>query len=188
MLWLFFSEPLSCSWVLAKSRLETCLPGHVARRNLPGETRFSITPTLITESSFLVYMMFKKSAGWRETTDLVTEVPWTHGSLVSVKLDGHRCVSDSHSGANSHRKTPLGTPLGASAGRCYTSLSVFQTPPPIKEEEPIPAAAAEPCDSRKVLTSDPHLSFYTGMNPEVFFLRLFIGILVNKQTNSKHCI
>ncbi|XP_051236781.1 protein NEDD1 isoform X1 [Dicentrarchus labrax] len=56
---------------------------------------------------------------------------------------------DSHSGANSHRKTPLGTPLVASAGRCYSPLSVFQTPPPIKEEEPIPAAAAEPCDSRK---------------------------------------
>ncbi|XP_044048233.1 protein NEDD1 isoform X2 [Siniperca chuatsi] len=56
---------------------------------------------------------------------------------------------DSHSGASSHRKTPLGTPLAASGGRCYTPLSVFQTPPPIKEEEPIPAAAAEPCDSRK---------------------------------------
>ncbi|XP_040894782.1 protein NEDD1 [Toxotes jaculatrix] len=56
---------------------------------------------------------------------------------------------DSHSGANSHRKTPLGTPLVASAGRCYSPLSSFQTPPPIKEEEPITAAAAEPCDSRK---------------------------------------
>ncbi|KAK2842895.1 hypothetical protein Q5P01_013095 [Channa striata] len=56
---------------------------------------------------------------------------------------------DSHLGANSHRKTPLGTPLVASAGRCYSPLSVFQTPPPIKEEEPNPAAAAEPCASRK---------------------------------------
>ncbi|XP_036963247.1 protein NEDD1 isoform X1 [Acanthopagrus latus] len=56
---------------------------------------------------------------------------------------------DSHSGTNSHRKTPLGTPLVTSAGRCYSPLSVFQTPPPIKEEEPIPAAAAEICDSRK---------------------------------------
>nr|XP_033490271.1 protein NEDD1 isoform X1 [Epinephelus lanceolatus] len=56
---------------------------------------------------------------------------------------------DSHSGANSHRKTPLGTPLVGAAGRCYSPLSVFQTPPPIKEEEPIHAAAAEPCDSRK---------------------------------------
>ncbi|XP_035012448.1 protein NEDD1 isoform X1 [Hippoglossus stenolepis] len=52
---------------------------------------------------------------------------------------------DSHSGASSHRKTPL----VATAGRCYSPLSVFQTPPPIKEEEPITAAAAEPCDSRK---------------------------------------
>ncbi|XP_067349439.1 protein NEDD1 isoform X3 [Channa argus] len=57
--------------------------------------------------------------------------------------------TDSHSGASSHRKTPLGTPLAASAGRCYSPLSVFQTPPPIKEEEPNLAAAAEPADSRK---------------------------------------
>ncbi|XP_059190308.1 protein NEDD1 isoform X2 [Centropristis striata] len=56
---------------------------------------------------------------------------------------------DSHSGANSHRKTPLGTPLVAAGGRCYSPLSVFQTPPPIKEEEAMPSAAAEPCDSRK---------------------------------------
>ncbi|CAJ1055832.1 protein NEDD1 isoform X1 [Xyrichtys novacula] len=56
---------------------------------------------------------------------------------------------DSYSGGGSHRKTPLGTPLGASAGRCYSPLSAFQTPPPIKEEEPIPAAG-EPCDSRKL--------------------------------------
>ncbi|KAL6106159.1 nedd1 [Pungitius sinensis] len=50
---------------------------------------------------------------------------------------------------NSLRKTPLGTPLMGAAGRCYSPLSIFQTPPPIREEEPIPAAAAEPCDSRK---------------------------------------
>ncbi|XP_029909932.1 protein NEDD1 isoform X1 [Myripristis murdjan] len=57
---------------------------------------------------------------------------------------------DSYSGAPPHRKTPLGTPLGTSGTRCYSPLSVFQTPPPIKEEEPVPAAAAEPCDSRKL--------------------------------------
>ncbi|KAM6926265.1 protein NEDD1 isoform 3-T3 [Lycodopsis pacificus] len=49
----------------------------------------------------------------------------------------------------SHRKTPLGTPLIGAAARCYSPLSVYQTPPPIREEEPITAAAAEPCDSRK---------------------------------------
>ncbi|KAK1875748.1 Protein NEDD1 [Dissostichus eleginoides] len=38
-----------------------------------------------------------------------------------------------------HRKTPLGTPL--TAGRCYSPHSAFQTPPPIKEEEPITSAA-----------------------------------------------
>ncbi|KAI3370941.1 hypothetical protein L3Q82_023500, partial [Scortum barcoo] len=43
--------------------------------------------------------------------------------------------------------------LGASAGRCYTPLSVFQTPPPIKEEETAPAAVGEPCDPRKASSS-----------------------------------
>ncbi|XP_045894173.1 protein NEDD1 isoform X1 [Micropterus dolomieu] len=56
---------------------------------------------------------------------------------------------DFYSGANSHRKTPLGTSLLASGGRCYSPLSVFQTPPSIREEEPGSAVAAEPCDSRK---------------------------------------
>ncbi|KAG8012963.1 Protein NEDD1 [Nibea albiflora] len=51
--------------------------------------------------------------------------------------------------AGSQRRTPLGTPLVGSAGRCYSPLSTFQTPPPIKEEEPTSAAAAEPCDPRK---------------------------------------
>lgn len=48
----------------------------------------------------------------------------------------------------------------ASAGRCFSPLSVFQTPP-IKEEESVPAAAAEACDPRKVLTSDLILCDYT---------------------------
>ncbi|KAG7231609.1 hypothetical protein INR49_011004, partial [Caranx melampygus] len=52
---------------------------------------------------------------------------------------------DCPSGAGSHRKTPL----VASAARCYSPLSIFQTPPPIKEEEPVTAAAAESCDPRK---------------------------------------
>lgn len=56
-------------------------------------------------------------------------------------------VSDSHSGASSHRKTPLVTPLGSSSSRCYSPLSVFQTPQPIKEEEP---HLTEPCNARKV--------------------------------------
>ncbi|KAM4618573.1 protein NEDD1 [Polymixia lowei] len=55
----------------------------------------------------------------------------------------------SYSAVLPNRKTPLGTPLGTPATRCYSPLSVFQTPPPIKEEEPLPSAAAEPCDSRK---------------------------------------
>ncbi|KAM6937971.1 protein NEDD1 [Xenentodon cancila] len=55
---------------------------------------------------------------------------------------------DSSSGGSSQRKTPLGTTLVVSAGRCYSPLSVFQSPLPIKEEEPV-SAAAEPFDSRK---------------------------------------
>ncbi|KAM4734312.1 protein NEDD1 isoform 2-T2 [Anableps anableps] len=55
---------------------------------------------------------------------------------------------DSHSGGGSQRRTPLGTHLGASGGRSYSPLSIFQSPQPIKEEEPITAAAAEPCDRK----------------------------------------
>ncbi|KAM9754255.1 protein NEDD1 isoform 1-T2 [Menidia menidia] len=39
---------------------------------------------------------------------------------------------------------PRWTQLGASAGHCYSPLSAFQSPQPIKEEEPLPPAAAEP--------------------------------------------
>ncbi|XP_020790823.2 protein NEDD1 isoform X2 [Boleophthalmus pectinirostris] len=51
---------------------------------------------------------------------------------------------DLHSGSNSFRKTPLGTPVGssqvgtplmASAGRYNPLHNTFMTPPPIKEEE-----------------------------------------------------
>ncbi|KAM9376951.1 protein NEDD1 isoform 2-T3 [Pholidichthys leucotaenia] len=52
---------------------------------------------------------------------------------------------ESYSSNGSHRKTPL----AGSAGRYYSPLSTFQTPLPIKEEELITAAAAEPWDSRK---------------------------------------
>lgn len=55
---------------------------------------------------------------------------------------------DCHTGASSHRKTPLGTPLVASAGRCFSPLSGYQAPP-IKEEEPVPAMVAESGDMTK---------------------------------------
>ncbi|XP_056272654.1 protein NEDD1 isoform X2 [Pseudoliparis swirei] len=51
------------------------------------------------------------------------------------------------------RKTPLGTLLGGAAARCYSPLSVIQTPTSITEEEPITAAAAQPCDPRKASNS-----------------------------------
>ncbi|MEQ2243998.1 hypothetical protein ILYODFUR_012638 [Ilyodon furcidens] len=63
----------------------------------------------------------------------------------------------SHSGGGSQRKTPLGTQLGASAGRSCSPLSVFQSPLPIKEEEPIAAAAAEPCDRKSDKNSSSSL-------------------------------
>lgn len=87
----------------------------------------------------------------------------THiGSLEMLSRDGERqpvvgrtsldvfspVREDCHSGASSQRKTPLGTPLVAPAGRCFSPLSVFQTPP-IKEEEPAAGEAAETCDPRK---------------------------------------
>lgn len=87
----------------------------------------------------------------------------THGSsleLLSREAEGQPVIrrasldifspvrEDSYSGGGSHRKTPLGTPLGASAGRCYSPLAIFQTPPAIKEEESNPAAT-EQCDSTK---------------------------------------
>ncbi|KAJ8002966.1 hypothetical protein DPEC_G00164440 [Dallia pectoralis] len=49
-------------------------------------------------------------------------------------------VHPSYSGGPQHRKTPLGNPGG---GRCYSPLSVFQTPPPIKEEEVSSSAPAQ---------------------------------------------
>ncbi|TNN00659.1 hypothetical protein fugu_011905 [Takifugu bimaculatus] len=58
---------------------------------------------------------------------------------------------DCQTATSAHRKTPLGTPLVASAGRCFSPLSVYQTPP-IKEEEPAPAMVAESGDIAKVQT------------------------------------
>lgn len=113
----------------------------------------SATSVLSTENRFLVDMILKISAD-SQIFSFYEPSP----------EDGNRCVSDSHSGTNSHRKTPLGTPLVTSAGRCYSPLSVFQTPPPIKEEEPISAAAAELCDSRKVRTSDLKLCLILNLN------------------------
>ncbi|KAK0132879.1 Protein NEDD1 [Merluccius polli] len=43
-----------------------------------------------------------------------------------------------------HRKTPLGTP----GNRCFSPLSFFQTPPPIREEETLPSTG-QPVDSKQ---------------------------------------
>ncbi|XP_024136766.1 protein NEDD1 [Oryzias melastigma] len=50
--------------------------------------------------------------------------------------------------SSSQRRTPLGTQI-PSGGRHYSPLSVFQSPLPIKEEEPISSAGAEAGDYRK---------------------------------------
>uniref|UniRef100_A0A3B4A1X8 Uncharacterized protein n=1 Tax=Periophthalmus magnuspinnatus TaxID=409849 RepID=A0A3B4A1X8_9GOBI len=67
------------------------------------------------------------------------------------------CFLDLHSGSNSFRKTPLGTPVGsslvgtplmASAGRYNPLHTTFMTPPPIKEEE-LTHNASDPKESKK---------------------------------------
>uniref|UniRef100_A0A3P8RV47 NEDD1 gamma-tubulin ring complex targeting factor n=1 Tax=Amphiprion percula TaxID=161767 RepID=A0A3P8RV47_AMPPE len=70
----------------------------------------------------------------RGSLDIFSPVREDFSQTAKLNLDRH---SNSQSGANSHRKTPLGTPLGV--GRCFTPQSVLQTPSPIKEEEPITA-------------------------------------------------
>ncbi|XP_041853387.1 protein NEDD1 isoform X2 [Melanotaenia boesemani] len=96
------------------------------------------------------------------TADTPTgRTPITSFEMLSREREGQQLIGrasldifspvreDSLSGGGSQRKTPL-----ASAGRCYSPLSVFQSPLTIKEEEPITASAVEPCDTRKVMTSD----------------------------------
>uniref|UniRef100_A0A3P9MBP7 NEDD1 gamma-tubulin ring complex targeting factor n=1 Tax=Oryzias latipes TaxID=8090 RepID=A0A3P9MBP7_ORYLA len=50
--------------------------------------------------------------------------------------------------SSSQRRTPLGTQI-PSGGRYYSPLSIFQSPLPIQEEEPISSAGAEAGDSGK---------------------------------------
>uniref|UniRef100_A0A8C7YVX6 NEDD1 gamma-tubulin ring complex targeting factor n=1 Tax=Oryzias sinensis TaxID=183150 RepID=A0A8C7YVX6_9TELE len=57
--------------------------------------------------------------------------------------------------SSSQRRTPLGTQI-PSGGRYYSPLSIFQSPLPIQEEEPISSAGAEAGDSRKVSKSQWH--------------------------------
>ncbi|XP_030621717.1 protein NEDD1 [Chanos chanos] len=51
-----------------------------------------------------------------------------------------------HPGGSAQRKTPLGT----SGSCCYSPLSVFQTPPPIREEEPLSPAQSKTQDSKRL--------------------------------------
>lgn len=53
------------------------------------------------------------------------------GSDSSGKRAGDMDLSQPLSGVVGQRRTPL----GSGSGRCYSPLSVFQTPPPIKEED-----------------------------------------------------
>ncbi|XP_061108418.1 protein NEDD1 isoform X1 [Conger conger] len=52
-----------------------------------------------------------------------------------------------------HRRTPLGTP----AGHCYSPLSVFETPPPIREEETDSGHAVQDITPGEGKTSFPSL-------------------------------
>ncbi|KAG5845771.1 protein NEDD1 isoform X1 [Anguilla anguilla] len=58
-----------------------------------------------------------------------------------------------YSSALPHRRTPIGTP----GGQCYSPLLVFETPPPIREEEPDLGFAAVPDIARGDKTSCPSL-------------------------------
>ncbi|XP_046890271.1 protein NEDD1 isoform X1 [Hypomesus transpacificus] len=61
---------------------------------------------------------------------------------LSAKKDFELDSQSSYSGGPPLRKTPLGT----TGSRCYSPLTVFQTPPPIKEEEAPPQALTQRCD------------------------------------------
>lgn len=55
-------------------------------------------------------------------------------------------------GISAQRKTPLGT----AGGRCYSPLSVFQTPPPIKEEE-----AQSEAQEAKAVSSSSYVNIWS---------------------------
>lgn len=61
-----------------------------------------------------------------------------------ASLDVFSPVRDDSSAGLPHRKTPLGTP----GNRCFSPLSFFQTPPPIREEETLPSTG-QPVDSKQ---------------------------------------
>ncbi|XP_031420902.1 protein NEDD1 isoform X3 [Clupea harengus] len=74
--------------------------------------------------------------GGRNSLDIFSPVCDDHkfhrsASDSSGKRGGDLDLAPPFSGISAQLKTPLGT----SGGRCYSPLSVFQTPPPIKEEE-----------------------------------------------------
>ncbi|XP_023841344.1 protein NEDD1 isoform X3 [Salvelinus namaycush] len=73
----------------------------------------------------------------------------SHGMTADVtsgKKGNNLDFLPSYSGGPPHRKTPLGTPGG---GRCYSPLSVFQTPQPIKEEDAEPPAQTDTLDLKR---------------------------------------
>uniref|UniRef100_A0A3P9J2R0 Uncharacterized protein n=1 Tax=Oryzias latipes TaxID=8090 RepID=A0A3P9J2R0_ORYLA len=78
--------------------------------------------------------------GWSLTNSL------TRGGLEKLPGEG--------GGPHSQRRTPLGTQT-PSGGRYYSPLSVFQSPLPIKEEEPIGSTGAEA--PRKVSSGNEEL-------------------------------
>ncbi|XP_076127725.1 protein NEDD1 isoform X1 [Alosa pseudoharengus] len=76
-----------------------------------------------------------ETRGGRNSLDIFSPVcddHKLHGSgLESSGKRGDLDLAPPFTGVSAQRKTPLGT----TGGRCYSPLSVFQTPPPIKEEE-----------------------------------------------------
>uniref|UniRef100_A0A3Q3JQ09 Uncharacterized protein n=1 Tax=Monopterus albus TaxID=43700 RepID=A0A3Q3JQ09_MONAL len=109
----------------------------------------------------------------RSSLDIFSPVKEVSHTFVMV-MDVSLFTVNTLSSASPHRKTPL----VASAGRCLSPLSIFQTPPPIEEEEALPAAQNEtsdkasgshlegdaqtsPASSQQTSHSQPALPFFT---------------------------
>ncbi|XP_028814818.1 protein NEDD1 isoform X2 [Denticeps clupeoides] len=84
----------------------------------------------------------------------------SHGDPSSGKKGNDLDFIPPFSSGLSQRKTPLGT----QGSRCYSPLSVFQTPPPIKEEEPAPIAPSQ-TDTRDAKVAEKSQQSTVGTTP-----------------------
>uniref|UniRef100_A0A3B4A2R5 Uncharacterized protein n=1 Tax=Periophthalmus magnuspinnatus TaxID=409849 RepID=A0A3B4A2R5_9GOBI len=127
-----------------------CPVGGAARDSISREAEGQQTP-----QSLPVIEKFNNIG--RNSLDIFS--PISQGVTMMELQQIQTCFLDLHSGSNSFRKTPLGTPVGsslvgtplmASAGRYNPLHTTFMTPPPIKEEE-LTHNASDPKDYCKAL-------------------------------------